>query len=376
MSGGDGYLNLKTYRTSRMLTSAGLDHRVETMTKHYKIIVDTPMGERSFLLGHGPNPKATTERASYRLFDKLIAEVRAWREAHADEPAPAVAQTELALVQPDEPAEPALQIRDGAVYADSRNVADVFGKRHADLLRAIDALECSAEFAQRNFAQGFYTLRETGEQKHRSFKMTKDGFAFLVMGFTGANAARFKEAYIARFNEMEAAIHRPAQAALSDEQLAGLLGPIKGIVVKRTSEAVETGVHLIVEAIKAAGERQSEEHRHLFRQFRDPASAVALHAARFLEVGAVYALAGIGCAVPRRGKLSGDISRSLDAHCRRHGVIVRSARIGGRDVSHWPREAILEWLAIVGNQMIDRHMRAFAPRLSLVPASSDQQRQS
>jgi hypothetical protein len=36
--------------------------------------------------------------------------------------------------------------------------------------------------------------------------MTKDGFIFLVMGYTGKKAAVFKEAYITRFNQMEAFI--------------------------------------------------------------------------------------------------------------------------------------------------------------------------
>lgn len=34
--------------------------------------------------------------------------------------------------------------------------------------------------------------------------MTRDGFVFLVMGFTGKMAAKFKEAYIKAFNAMEA----------------------------------------------------------------------------------------------------------------------------------------------------------------------------
>lgn len=33
--------------------------------------------------------------------------------------------------------------------------------------------------------------------------MTRDGFTFLAMGFTGERAAQFKEAYISAFNEME-----------------------------------------------------------------------------------------------------------------------------------------------------------------------------
>ena len=38
--------------------------------------------------------------------------------------------------------------------------------------------------------------------------MTKDGFTFLVMGYTGKKAAAFKEAYIKRFNEMEAELRK------------------------------------------------------------------------------------------------------------------------------------------------------------------------
>lgn len=96
---------------------------------------------------------------------------------------------------------PIVTIKDGKVFANSRDVADFFGKRHANVLRAIDALECSPRFTQLNFEFSDY-LDSTG-RKLRSVNMTKDGFAFLVMGFTGREAARFKEAYINRFNEME-----------------------------------------------------------------------------------------------------------------------------------------------------------------------------
>ncbi|MGK5614918.1 Rha family transcriptional regulator, partial [Proteus mirabilis] len=39
----------------------------------------------------------------------------------------------------------------------------------------------------------------------------KDGFIFLVMGFTGKKAVQFKEAYIAEFNRMEAQLLAPQQ---------------------------------------------------------------------------------------------------------------------------------------------------------------------
>ena len=96
-------------------------------------------------------------------------------------------------------------VEDDQVLTNSRDVAEFFGKNHRDVLRAIDRLECSAEFTQRNFAQTPYIEPQNG-QTYRSINIAKDGLAFLVMGFTGKDAARFKEAYIARFNAMQAAI--------------------------------------------------------------------------------------------------------------------------------------------------------------------------
>lgn len=93
----------------------------------------------------------------------------------------------------------------GRTVTNSRAVAEFFGKQHKDVLRAIDNLECSREFYGRNFALVTFDFvnGRGGTQKGRSFDLTKDGFVFLAMGFTGPKAARFKEAYIARFNEMQ-----------------------------------------------------------------------------------------------------------------------------------------------------------------------------
>ena len=91
----------------------------------------------------------------------------------------------------------------------SLNVAEVFGKNHRDVLRSIDNLvaELPEEIRVRNFAQGSYTLPDTGNQQHRVFNITRDGFTLLVMGFTGKKALAFKLAYIDKFNAMEAALH-------------------------------------------------------------------------------------------------------------------------------------------------------------------------
>ena len=43
---------------------------------------------------------------------------------------------------------------------------------------------------------------EQGKRRPR-YAMTRDGFTFLAMGYRGEKAAKFKELYIKRFNEME-----------------------------------------------------------------------------------------------------------------------------------------------------------------------------
>ncbi|MBY0138375.1 Rha family transcriptional regulator [Paracoccus yeei] len=116
-----------------------------------------------------------------------------------------------------------IEQRDGLLVTSSLGVADRFEKRHADVLRAIEGLECSNDFIKRNFA--FYTYRPEGAR--RDFPcvgMTRDGFTFLVMGFTGKDAAAWKERYIAAFNAMETRLRQSSQIDLSDPaQLVPLL---------------------------------------------------------------------------------------------------------------------------------------------------------
>ena len=85
--------------------------------------------------------------------------------------------------------------------ANSLQVAEMFEKQHKNVLQAIERLDCSEEFNRLNFQPISYT--DSYGRKQKAVAMTRDGFAFLAMGFTGKKAARFKEAYIKRFNDME-----------------------------------------------------------------------------------------------------------------------------------------------------------------------------
>lgn len=97
-----------------------------------------------------------------------------------------------------------ITVNDGTLTVTSRQVAEHFGKQHKDVLRAIRNLHCSAEFTRLNFAPVEFIEEFPNMSERRiEYHMTRDGFTFLVMGFTGKDAARCKEKYIAAFNAME-----------------------------------------------------------------------------------------------------------------------------------------------------------------------------
>lgn len=84
-------------------------------------------------------------------------------------------------------------------------VAEVFGKEHKHVLRDIDNLDCSEEFTESNFGlcMKIRELANWVKKQDRYYNITRDGFTFLAMGYTGKKAAEFKEKYIAAFNAME-----------------------------------------------------------------------------------------------------------------------------------------------------------------------------
>lgn len=92
------------------------------------------------------------------------------------------------------------------VLTTSLKVAEIFGKEHSKVMRDITNLYCSDDFRAANFGGSSYTSEQN--KQFPMYEMTKDGFTFLVMGYTGKKAAAFKEAYINRFNEMEAELRK------------------------------------------------------------------------------------------------------------------------------------------------------------------------
>ena len=113
-----------------------------------------------------------------------------------------------------------VEARNGEAFTTTQNVAAAFSRLHKDVLRSVESLDCSADFTERNFTLSEYI--DGSGRRLPQWIMTKDGFMFLVMGFTGKKAAAIKEGYIGAFNWMA-------------EQL-GLSS--KSLVAKAVSEAL------------------------------------------------------------------------------------------------------------------------------------------
>lgn len=119
----------------------------------------------------------------------------------------------------------------------SFSVAEVFERNHKDVLRCIKLLKCSKDFNERNFTP--VTYKDKKGEKRICYEMTRDGWTFLVMSFTGIKAAAFKEKYIDAFNAMEA-------------KLKGLTS--KPVVVSEHNRALPSGRKEIVLSEKAKEE--------------------------------------------------------------------------------------------------------------------------
>jgi len=87
----------------------------------------------------------------------------------------------------------------------STNVAAVFHKQHYNVLRNIDNYIAELTADGENSALYFEGWNYVGEdgKEHREFKLTRIGFDYLVLGFTGKKARAYKMKYINLFHAYE-----------------------------------------------------------------------------------------------------------------------------------------------------------------------------
>lgn len=149
------------------------------------------------------------------------------------------------MSQPALAISPAITIVDGKPTILSTDLASHFGKRHDNVMQTISALrsqvpnkhlldfqEASVEVEGGNGAKATYP----------AYRLTRDGFTLLAMGFTGKKALAFKLAYIDAFNRMEAELQNQPSQDAQRLQLAQTLATQAGAQVMQTVfDAVMSG---------------------------------------------------------------------------------------------------------------------------------------
>lgn len=118
---------------------------------------------------------------------------------------------------------PVVSVVNNQVTALSTDVARFFGKRHDAVIRDIKNL-CSILPSDRlhNFVETVVTRENPSGGapiKSKAYRMTRDGFTLLVMGWTGEKALQFKLAWLDAFNRMEEQLHKQQSFAEHDNTL-------------------------------------------------------------------------------------------------------------------------------------------------------------
>lgn len=130
---------------------------------------------------------------------------------------------------------------------DSLTVAESFGKRHDSVIRAIENLE---DDSPQNWGECFRATKykDASGKWNKKYLMNRDGFTFLVMGFTGKRASEWKWNYIKAFNTMETVIRERATSVWIETREYG----------KLTRKAETDALQKLVEYAKEQGSEHSE----------------------------------------------------------------------------------------------------------------------
>ena len=107
----------------------------------------------------------------------------------------------------------------GEILTSSRDVAERFNKKHAEVIYAIEGRVDSDGTVKNNglLMSGISQLsnlfikaeyKDSMNRPKYEYLMNRDGFSLLAMGFTGKKALEWKLKYIDAFNKMEEAIHK------------------------------------------------------------------------------------------------------------------------------------------------------------------------
>ena len=131
----------------------------------------------------------------------------------------------------------------------SRIIAKEFGMLHANVIRAIQNLECSTEFSLINFDERDFT--NIRKQTFKEYVLTEKGALFLILGFTGAKAAGVKERFIEAFDALSKRLVK------LDDRVEWKTARLQGKAARQT---MTDKVKLFAEYAKAQGSQSAEKY--------------------------------------------------------------------------------------------------------------------
>ena len=131
----------------------------------------------------------------------------------------------------------------------SLQVAEKFGKRHTHVIERIEKIieNDSTENSAQCFKASIY--KDSTGKSNKMYVMNRDGFTFLVMGFTGKKANEWKWQYIKAFNQMEKFIREKQTKIWIETRKAG----------KLTRKAETDTIKNLVEYAKAQGSQHADK---------------------------------------------------------------------------------------------------------------------
>lgn len=152
-------------------------------------------------------------------------------------------------------------VKDGVVLCDSLGVARRFEKEHAKVTRSIRKILLEdVKRGQANFGLTYYTDSFGRNQPY--YTMTRDGFSFLVMGFTGAKANAWKWEYIDAFNYMEAEVirSRNQQVPPLDSNMSEMFKSMIGVIMedRKDNRMLMTRMLDILERIESKSDKTQD----------------------------------------------------------------------------------------------------------------------
>ena len=145
-----------------------------------------------------------------------------------------------------------IKTHEGEMVVTSREVAENFEKRHADVIEKIEEfIKTENSVMTKMFIESSYKAG-TGKS-YKEYLLTRDGFTLLAMGFTGSKAIEWKLKYIDAFNKMEQALKEQSKPTCIEDLII-----MQAQSLKDMREQVNQATNNALEA-KAEAEKSREE---------------------------------------------------------------------------------------------------------------------